>query len=230
MIGRKELPPPHDDRPEAPLASRRHVHLQRGRTGFVIDDDLWFGNTGERKPLPAERAGASLRELFAMAAYNLGQVLGPGAEDAIRTHLGDPTRFAHYVQPCRIDGRLHAWEWIETVDGTLLKTDALDHHAAHDLVGPQDIAWDIAGAAVEFALAPNLRDELALRVSGATGRTLSNAFLDATTLCYLGFQLGLWTFALGRAAPSDRSGIDSLLARYAAHPALLPFRSDSAPA
>jgi hypothetical protein len=43
-------------------------------------------------------------------------------------------------------------EWLRLPSGQLLKADALDHHQGHDLVGCQDLAWDIAGAAVELGL------------------------------------------------------------------------------
>jgi hypothetical protein len=43
------------------------------------------------------------------------------------------------------DGRMLPHEW-----AGLLKTDAIDHHDDHFFPGCQDIAWDIAGAAVEF--------------------------------------------------------------------------------
>ena len=56
------------------------------------------------------------------------------------------------VRRVETDNRLHAWEWLHTPDGRLLKTDALDHHAGHDLIGCQDITWDIAGATVELDL------------------------------------------------------------------------------
>jgi len=61
---------------------------------------------------------------------------------------------------------MHAWEWV-VVDGTFVKTDAVDHHAAHDLVGCQDLAWDIAGASHELGLE---LDELATRTSTYAGR------------------------------------------------------------
>ena len=58
-------------------------------------------------------------------------------------------RLERVVRPVEIDGRLHAWSYLRR-DGHLLKTDALDHHAGHDLVGCQDIAWDIVGAKIEL--------------------------------------------------------------------------------
>ena len=47
-----------------------------------------------------------------------------------------------------------------------MKTDALDHAFGHDLVGCQDIAWDLAGAAVEFDLDTEERETLARRSRG----------------------------------------------------------------
>ena len=61
-------------------------------------------------------------------------------------------------------------EWIRTTSGWI-KTDALDHHNDHLLPGNQDIAWDIAGAAVEFGLRPELSRTRYLRLR--PDRTLS---------------------------------------------------------
>jgi hypothetical protein len=41
--------------------------------------------------------------------------------------------------------------------GRQLKTDALHHHAGHDLVGCQDVAWDIVGVTVELGLSQTQR-------------------------------------------------------------------------
>jgi hypothetical protein len=94
--------------------------------------------------------------------------------------------------PARIDGRLHAWEWLRLPDGTFLKTDALDHAAGHDLVGCQDVAWDIAGAAVEFALPEAAIERLRAGVAAAAGREVSRPAIRAFRICYAAFQGGLW--------------------------------------
>jgi hypothetical protein len=71
-------------------------------------------------------------------------------------------------------------------NGRWLKADALDHDAAHDLIGAQDLAWDVAGAAVEFALdAPAVR-----RLIAATGVPISPDLLTFLRPCYLAFRLG----------------------------------------
>ncbi|GGE37235.1 hypothetical protein GCM10007276_13340 [Agaricicola taiwanensis] len=64
---------------------------------------------------------------------------------------------------------------------------------ADDLVGCQDIAWDIAGAAVELDLSENERAALAERVGRQAKRENSMDLLRVLEPCYVGFQLGLWT-------------------------------------
>jgi hypothetical protein len=49
-----------------------------------------------------------------------------------------------------VDGRMLPHEWVGT-----LKTDAVDHYDDHFFPGCQDIAWDIAGAEIEFGVAEN---------------------------------------------------------------------------
>src|SRR5439155_25630735 len=82
-----------------------------------------------------------------MAARNTA--LGLGAPIALP---GVPAALERRVHAVEIDGALHAHEWLVCGDGTLLKADALDHCAAHDLIGCQDIAWDVAGAIAELTL------------------------------------------------------------------------------
>jgi hypothetical protein len=43
-------------------------------------------------------------------------------------------------------------EWLVTADGQILKTDAVGHGEGHQLPGPADIAWDLAGAILEWKL------------------------------------------------------------------------------
>lgn len=200
-----------------PLALRRGVLLERwldGAPAAPLDGQdvarigAYLGFRTERFSTPG--AGASLAELAAMAEQNIGEALG---QDAARAALAPfaAARLAALqseVRPVLVDGRLHAWEWLR-VDGHLLKTDALDHGDGHDLVGAQDIAWDVAGAAVEFDLDAGGVQRL---VSAMPAHTRPSAQLVALMrVCYLGFQLGLWSFA----APQDER-VAALLARYRA--------------
>lgn len=159
------------------------------RQGFLLS--RWEEGVAA-KPTPAELArylqlratfptppGASLAELAEMVRVNAAEL---GLEIEVEAPQAAP-------RPVAIDGRLHAWEWIRTPDGRLLKTDALDHCRAHDLVGGQDIAWDVAGAAVEF----DLPEAAVGRLGGAVGA--DPELVAFHRQAYPAFQAGLWSFA-----------------------------------
>ena len=100
-------------------------------------------------------------------------------------------------------------------DGRLLKADALDHHAAHDLVGCQDVAWDIAGAVVELELEADV-DRLCAAVEREAGRgAVEPGLVSLLTPCYLAFQLGAWTVAAAVAAPDEAARLGAAVERYA---------------
>jgi hypothetical protein len=164
-----------------------------------------------RASLPATGPGAPLATLFDIASHNIGQRLGDAAATAARTLLGDPARFTPVA--CCTDNRMHLWEWVQGA-GRWYKLDGADHHAAHDLVGCQDIAWDVAGAAVEGELSNPQYLDLARALASRLGRPLSPDFLAASELCYLGFQVGLWTMALARNGEGERPRIERLLSGY----------------
>src|SRR4051794_26733771 len=95
-----------------------------------------------------------------MARFNTAQLLGEEAAREIDRCLPQLDELQGFVRRVETDTLLHPWEWLRTPDGGLLKTDALDHHAGHDLIGCQDIAWDIAGAMVELDLSDSEEDRL----------------------------------------------------------------------
>jgi hypothetical protein len=164
-----------------------------------------------RASMPADSPGAGLPALFDMAIYNIDQRLGEQAAACMRARLGDAHRLE--VIPCCTDNRMQRWEWVHGAGG-LQKLDGLDHHAAHDLVGCQDIAWDVAGAAVELELCHAQRDALVEELSARLGRPMDLELVRASELCYLGFQIGLWTMALARNDEMERRRIERLLAGY----------------
>ena len=94
--------------------------------------------------------------------------------------------------PCAIDGRLHAWEWRRGADGRPIKLDGLDHCEAHDLIGAQDLAWDVAAAGVELGM----DTERLRRIAAAQAQqALDPGRVAFQSLAYLAFQIGWWTFA-----------------------------------
>ena len=98
----------------------------------------------------------------------------------------------HLVRPVVADGRMQPWEWI-VADGRLVKFDGASHGDDHFFPGPTDIAWDLAGAIVEFsvsgvdqsAIAPALLD----RYRRFTGDD-AGPRLPGYLLAYSAFRLG----------------------------------------
>jgi hypothetical protein len=98
--------------------------------------------------------GAPLPKLLEMARRNA--TLSVGATVAGRLERWTPhlTQLERISRAVEVDGRLHAWEWLVrtgTHDQALLKTDALDHHAAQ--VAP-DLAGGLRGAPAAQARGP----------------------------------------------------------------------------
>jgi hypothetical protein len=167
------------------------------------------------REFPAERPGASLEELAAMAARNTGLALGAGFARALAPFTPRLARLARFVRPVRSDNRLHPWEWL-AVGGRLIKADALDHHAAHDLVGCQDLAWDVAGAAVEFGLSPEETGRLCTIAERESGRAVAPELVDFLSLCYLAFQLGAFSLAADAHVrnPAEATRLRAAAGRY----------------
>jgi hypothetical protein len=201
-----------------PLALRRGFLLERWVDGAPLGPGaperemvpLLVRYLGCRARLPACGDGASRAELRRMAVYNAEMLDGPVLGRAVEARLAAIEALPAGV-PVRIDGRLHAWEWLRRRDGSLCKTDALDHAAAHDLVGCQDIAWDVAGAAVELGLSDTATDALRVGVGAVAGRAVSPEAVAALRLCYAAFQAGLWQMT-GEGGPR----VAALLGRYRA--------------
>ena len=140
--------------------------------------------------LPAgEAEGASLEALWEMARHNIAEALGKAAAAGLDAWKPRLPALEGGMRRVWTDNRLHAWEWLVLPGGRLLKADAVDHAAAHDLIGCQDIAWDVAGAAVELDLSAEEQEELRalVRADAALLRFLKPA--------YRAFQLGYHTMA-----------------------------------
>lgn len=149
-------------------------------------------------------AGASGDELIAMVRRNV--TLGIGEDVALQVV---PRGVPAGLVPVAIDGKLHAWEWLVQADGTLIKADAYDHHASHDLIGCQDIAWDVVGASVELELSPDEQDRL-VAIAGA--RREHVAFMWP---CYLAFQLGRAKLAAQASDGEEAARLEACADRYA---------------
>lgn len=156
-----------------------------------------------RKRLPRPRAfGASLAELREMARRNVALALGEAACAHVLERLSAFTAWEGSVKRIATDNRMHAHEWIVTANGDVLKTDAADHHAGHDLIGAQDVIWDIAGAAIAFDLTDEEAKRLCDRIEAASGEPVLRPLLAPMRLVWLAFETGRLTLAAQAGAGS----------------------------
>jgi hypothetical protein len=132
----------------------------------------------------AEESGAGVDELLTMCRRNISLAFGETACRALDRF--DARALQQRVRRVRTDNKLDRHEWLRSLGGRLIKTDALDHHQGHDLIGCQDLAWDVAGAGVEFGLTP----EETARLIDATGSMVDGELLDFCRIAYASFRLG----------------------------------------
>jgi hypothetical protein len=161
--------------------------------------------------LPLDRAahGAAPGRLLDMARHNVRLALGSDLAAAL-----DRIRPPERLRPMWIDGRMHPWEWL--VDGgEILKVDGVEHCQSHDLIGAQDLAWDVVGADVELGLTREACRELGLRLTQLTGRELPAASLGFHRICYLAFQLGQATLAAQMNEPEEARRLRARAEGYA---------------
>jgi hypothetical protein len=160
--------------------------------------------------------GATLAELRRMAVHNAGEALGGAAAQAVDRRLAGIERLEPGLSRVVTDNRLQAHEWLLLPDGRMLKTDAVDHSAAHDLVGCQDIAWDVAGAVHEFGLSAAETDRLGAIIEGQGGVAVDRRLLAALTLCYPAFRIGACTMAAQAIGGEEAGRLEAEAARHAA--------------
>ncbi|MBT2322346.1 hypothetical protein J7E62_08320 [Variovorax paradoxus] len=178
---------------------------QRARLVERIGDYLAYRS----RSFPAsDSPGASPWELWEMGCRNTEAAFGLQAALAWRSWRPMLDPLARALRRVETDNRMHAWEWLAG-DGLILKTDAVDHHAGHELVGCQDLAWDIAGAAVEFDLCPAEVQQLLDRC----GHRPDTLALQFNRLCYLAFELGRHHEALASGADDD-AALHAAVERY----------------
>ena len=201
------------------LEGARPLPLARGlnRAELVARVGAYLGFRARRFVAEPGR-GASLAKLLEMARYNSAQVLGDGFAESLGSWAPRLERLSAEVRPVETDNKPHAWEWLVLQDGRLLKADAVDHHDAHDLIGCQDVAWDVVGAAVELELDAAEQSILAEYVARVSGHDVSGPLMDFYRPCYLAFQLGHHTLAasaLEGLVPEEAARLRQAAERYA---------------
>ncbi|WP_437904006.1 hypothetical protein WME95_36770 [Sorangium sp. So ce327] len=124
--------------------------------------------------------GPAADELIAMARTNFSLEMRRELPGELHLEL---------ARPVIVDGRMDPHEWRRSSSGELVKVDACGHGDDHFLPGPTDIAWDLAGAIVEWRMPRGARRaflERYRRRSGDDPERRLPAYLLAYTLLRLG--------------------------------------------
>jgi hypothetical protein len=87
------------------------------------------------------------------------------------------------------DGRMMPNEWLRTRSGELLKLDAGNHGDNHFFPGPCDIAWDVAGAIVEWEMEGEVRERFVVEYEARSGDAVAGR-LAPYLLAYTTFRMG----------------------------------------
>jgi hypothetical protein len=182
------------------------------RDQLIDQVGAYLGFRGRHGPATGNQ-GASLGELRHMAVYNARQALGDDAGSALDRSLPHPDDLDGNVRRVCTDNRMHAWEWL-VCDDRLIKTDALDHSAAHDLIGHQSIGWDIAGAIVELGLSEEEATRLCTIVERTSGHPVSRELLAFLLPCYCAFQMGAHLMAAAALEGGEETRLRKAADRY----------------
>jgi hypothetical protein len=153
-------------------------------------------------------------EVTEMARVNVAEGLGGRwAERLVRS--GIFARARHAAPVCAIDGRMLPHEWLRVGDN-YLKTDCLDHYNDHFYPGCQDIAWDVAGCCVEFALDRRRENYLIEQYRMLANDPDIAGRLPFYLIAYAAFRLGYSTMAASALGASpDGAKFNALRDHYA---------------
>ncbi|HVG49040.1 MAG TPA: hypothetical protein VM899_13020, partial [Rubellimicrobium sp.] len=166
-----------------------------GRPAERLDRSLLGAMEGYLAHLAAgpERGAPRFEDLLTMTRLNVAE--GLGGDAAGRTGWMERMRERVLARPVIAgDGRMLPQEWLRTPGG-VLKCDGVDHHDDHFWPGAQDIAWDLAGAAVEFDMGLEARDRLLDGFEARTGDRGAREVLPFYEVAYLAWRLGYATLA-----------------------------------
>ena len=108
------------------------------------------------------RIAAALEAWWEAGGSKRGVTIGPALDHA-RSH------FPGGIQLQAGDGRLAPHKWVRTPLGATHKTDRVGHDRDHTWVGRQALAWDLAGAEIEWELPPHRAALLHAEVRRLTG-------------------------------------------------------------
>jgi hypothetical protein len=144
------------------------------------------------------------KELATMLRLNYEREIGTkfhvGKLDAVRTTI--------------CDGRMGPSEWVMTNGGRFVKVDATEHGDGHFFPGPCDIAWDLAGAVVEWKMDAKSCEALLREYTALTHDAVENR-IERYVLAYAVFRCA-WSrmAAAGMKGTADEARLTREAMRY----------------
>lgn len=143
-------------------------------------------------------------------------------EEMVRHNVAQETGFVlghEWSLPCErpalVDGRVGPPEWFRSPQGRFIKVDAIAHGDDHFFPGPTDIAWDLAGAIIEWDLGADARDALLRAYRRMAGGGDDPAIrLSRYELAYAAFRAGFCAMAAHAAPEDDARRFQHARARY----------------
>lgn len=203
-----------------PLALDQGMLIRETGEGTALTardaDGVTIGRIAEYLSHRARHHRSDLDDRAALPGMALANVREAGGEELARAaeERFDASGFPGDAPSVALDGRMQPHEWLRT-NGAMLKVDATDHHADHFFPGCGDIAWDLAGAAVEFGLSSDARDALTRRYQALSGDRQVNRRLPGYLVAYLSCRLGYATLAAETLEGTDDGArFDRLSRRY----------------
>ncbi len=161
-------------------------------------------------PLPGAELRAATARLTEMLYVNTNEALGePFAATARHAR---PT--VQCPQLAYGDGRLQPYEWINVGADLPFKVDSVGHDCDHTLVGKQPIAWDVAGAIVEWQLDPQAIACLLHAFHAAGGPLIDGDTLHFYRLAYLAFRAGQCSLAAQMHDPYESERLQAAYLAY----------------
>jgi hypothetical protein len=150
--------------------------------------------------MPDSEMRAAIERLTEMLTVNTHEALGEDAAIRARRYRVS-TLCPHDTYG---DGHMQPHEWIAGRDNQLFKVDNMGHDCDHTLIGKQSVAWDIAGAIVEWGFDGEATARLLKAFNAASGTTIDVDTLNFYRAAYLAFRVGQCALAAQMHDPDER--------------------------
>jgi hypothetical protein len=168
--------------------------------------------------LSVEQHEAGSKRLAEMLYWNVWEALGEETAERTR-HWTERLRDVGRGSRSYGDGRMAPHEWVRTTEGRLVKADSAGHAWDHTCIGPQPVAWDLAGAIVEWGLNDEGAGALLRAFYGAGGERIAEDALTAYRLAYAAFRAGQCHLCANMSAhdPAEQARLWAAFTRYKDH-------------